>query len=78
MTGTGSPTGVFSWGEQRQPPFYCPYCAEEDLVPQPEEAIADNADNADSAPGRSRHGAWVCRSCLRIFAVRFLGIGVRA
>jgi len=71
-------TGVFSWGEQRQPPFYCPYCAEEDLVPQPEEAIADSADNADSAAGRSTHGAWVCRSCLRIFAVRFLGIGVRA
>ena len=75
MTRTGSPTGVSSWGEQRQPPFYCPYCAEEDLVPQPAEAIADNADNA---AGRSRHGAWVCRSCLRIFAVRFLGIGVRA
>ena len=56
MTGTGSPTGVSSWGEQRQPPFYCPYCA----------------------AGQSRHGAWVCRSCLRIFAVRFLGIGVRA
>jgi len=71
-------TGVFSWGEQRQPPFYCPYCAEEDLVPQLAEAIADNADNADNAAGRSRHGAWVCRSCLRIFAVRFLGIGVRA
>jgi hypothetical protein len=76
MTGTGSRTvsrtGVSSWGEQRQPPFYCPYCAEEDLVPQPAEAIAD------SAAGGSRHGAWVCRSCLRIFAVRFLGIGVRA
>jgi hypothetical protein len=72
MTDTGSPTGVSSWGEQRQPPFYCPYCAEEDLVPQPAEAIAD------SAGGQSRHGAWVCRSCLRIFAVRFLGIGVRA
>jgi len=78
MTGTGSPTGVSSWGEQRQPPFYCPYCAEEDLVPQLAEAIADNSDNADSAAGRSTHGAWVCRSCLRIFAVRFLGIGVRA
>jgi ribosomal protein L37AE/L43A len=72
MTGTGGPTGVSSWGEQRQPPFYCPYCAEEDLVPQPAEAIAD------SAVGRSMHGAWVCRSCLRIFAVRFLGLGVRA
>jgi hypothetical protein len=72
MTGTGSPTGGSSWGEQRQPPFYCPYCAEEDLVPQPAEAISD------SAAGRSRTGAWVCRSCLRIFAVRFLGIGVRA
>lgn len=72
MTGTGNPAGVSSWGEQRQPPFYCPYCAEEDLVPQPAEATADGAG------GRSGHGAWVCRSCLRIFAVRFLGIGARA
>lgn len=73
MTGTQSPVTVSSWGEQRQPPLYCPYCAEEDLVPQPAESIADS-----TAGGASRHGAWVCRSCLRIFAVRFLGIGARA
>jgi hypothetical protein len=72
VTGTGNSTDLSSWGEQRQPPFYCPYCAEEDLVPHPAGAVADGG------PGRSRHGAWVCRSCLRIFAVRFLGIGVRA
>jgi hypothetical protein len=72
VTGTGNPTAASSWGEQRQPPFYCPYCAEEDLVPQAAEPVTD------STAGPSGHGAWVCRSCLRIFAVRFLGIGVRA
>jgi hypothetical protein len=72
MTGTENPTAASSWGKQRQPPFHCPYCAEEDLVPQPAEAIAG------STAARGEHGAWVCRSCLRIFAVRFLGIGVRA
>jgi hypothetical protein len=72
VTGTGNPTDVSSWGEQRQPPFYCPYCADEDFVPRPAEAVAG------STAGQSGHGAWVCRSCLRIFVVRFLGIGVRA
>jgi transposase-like protein len=72
VTGTGNPTELSSWGEQRQPPFYCPYCAEEDLVPQLAAAFTD------STAGRGGHGAWVCKSCLRIFAVRFLGIGARA
>ena len=39
------------------PPFHCPYCGDEDLVP---------------AEDRRR---WRCRSCLRIFAVRHVGIG---
>lgn len=72
MTGTGNPAAASSWGEQRQPPFHCPYCAEEDLVPPPADAMADGT------AGQGGHGAWMCRSCLRIFAVRFLGIGARA
>jgi transcription elongation factor Elf1 len=44
---------------QRQAPFYCPYCGEEDLVP------ADVPDDG---------AAWTCRSCLRIFALRHVGI----
>ncbi len=42
---------------ERQVPFYCPYCGEEDLVPA-----------AASA------GAWQCRSCLRSFELRVLGV----
>ena len=41
--------------EQRQAPFYCPYCGEEDLVP------------AEAA-------GWTCRSCLRVFELRHIGI----
>ncbi|HEX6886634.1 MAG TPA: hypothetical protein VF143_00900 [Candidatus Nanopelagicales bacterium] len=28
----------------------------------------------DLRPHGTTHGAWHCRSCLRVFAVRFLGI----
>ncbi|MEX5631104.1 hypothetical protein [Parafrankia sp. FMc2] len=40
----------------RAVPFYCPYCGDEDLVPEP-------------APGGSGegHGHWACRSCQRAF-----------
>ena len=41
--------------DQRQAPFYCPYCGEEDLVP-------------------AEAGGWACRSCLRIFELRHVGI----
>ncbi len=44
--------------EGRVAPFYCPYCAEEDLVPQEQPS-----------------GAWKCLACLRVFAVRFVGLG---
>ncbi|HET9871342.1 MAG TPA: hypothetical protein VFP89_01935 [Propionibacteriaceae bacterium] len=46
--------------ETRAVPFYCPYCAEEDLRPHEHE----------SAP----HGAWLCGSCRRVFALRMLGL----
>ncbi|WP_187352050.1 hypothetical protein [Allosaccharopolyspora coralli] len=42
-------------GEGRMAPFYCPYCGEENLLPEPE-------------------GAWRCEDCLRVFAVRFVGL----
>ncbi|WP_035741533.1 hypothetical protein [Parafrankia elaeagni] len=40
----------------RAVPFYCPYCGDEDLVPEP-------------APGGSGegHGHWACRACQRAF-----------
>ena len=83
-TGSGSPAG---WGEQRQPPFYCPYCAEEDLVPHvPAPAVAaDVPTGREAAAGRPTDtaptvapGAWLCKSCLRVFSVRFHGVGVWA
>ena len=41
--------------DQRQAPFYCPYCADEDLIP-------------------AGTVGWTCRSCLRIFELRHVGI----
>ncbi|WP_261557746.1 Insertion element protein [Frankia tisae] len=43
-------------GGDRAVPFYCPYCGEEDIVP---ELAADGAG--------SGHGHWACRSCRRGF-----------
>jgi ribosomal protein L37AE/L43A len=48
--------------EDRAAPLYCPYCGEEDLRP--------------SAEGG--HGAWECRSCGRVYAVKFVGLATRA
>jgi ribosomal protein L37AE/L43A len=41
----------------RMAPHHCPYCGDQDLLPDP-----------------SQPDAWQCRSCLRVFAVRFLGV----
>ncbi|MEI2809822.1 MAG: hypothetical protein V9F00_06355 [Nocardioides sp.] len=46
---------------ERAAPFHCPYCGDELLHPH----VTDTGD----APA----GAWECRSCLRAFALRFLG-----
>ncbi len=43
--------------------FYCPFCADEDLHP---------AEHAQAV-----HGGWECRSCLRVFTVRVLGLSAR-
>jgi ribosomal protein L37AE/L43A len=40
--------------------FYCPFCAEEDLLPV------------------EQHGGWECRTCLRVFVVKLLGLAPRA
>jgi transposase-like protein len=40
----------------RAVPFYCPYCGEEDLVP----------DVPAGATGEG-HGHWACRACQRSF-----------
>jgi transposase-like protein len=46
---------------ERSVPFHCPYCGEGDLWPH------------EPAEG-SGHGAWECRSCLRAFSLRMLGL----
>jgi transcription elongation factor Elf1 len=48
----------------RAVPFHCPYCGDEDLRPH---EVAEGAG----------HGAWECRSCLRAFSLRMLGLIVR-
>ena len=44
---------------ERSVPYYCPYCAGEDLRPH-----------------EDQHGAWECRECTRVFAVKFLGLRI--
>jgi len=46
---------------ERATPFHCPYCGGEDLWPH-------------EGDGPDARGAWECRSCLRAFSVRMLGI----
>jgi len=48
-------------GGTRAVPYYCPFCADEDLVPAGE-----------------THGQWECRSCTRVFSVKFIGLAVRS
>lgn len=52
-----------SEASQRAVPYYCPFCAEEDLRPVPSGAV-----------GGLTRGGWHCRSCLRIFALSFFGV----
>ena len=46
---------------ERAFPLHCPYCGDEDLRPH----------ETDDGPG---HGAWECRSCLRAFTLKMLGM----
>lgn len=45
----------------RAVPYHCPYCGDEDLRPH---------ENAEGSP----HGTWECRSCLRAFSLRMIGL----
>jgi transposase-like protein len=47
---------------QRATPFHCPYCGDENLWPH--EGVT---------PENSR-GSWECRSCLRAFQLKMLGL----
>jgi transposase-like protein len=47
---------------ERAVPFHCPYCGDEDLRPH----VATD--------GTSAHGTWECRSCLRAFSLKMLGL----
>jgi hypothetical protein len=47
----------------RAVPYFCPFCAEEDLRP-----LA-----AGDVPDLTRTG-WHCRSCLRVFSLSFFGL----
>jgi transposase-like protein len=46
---------------QRAVPFHCPYCGDVDLRPY------------EAAEG-SWHGQWECRSCLRAFSLKMIGL----
>ena len=46
----------------RAVPFYCPYCADEDLRP------------FEPTDGSAGHGQWRCQSCQRAFALKYLGL----
>jgi transposase-like protein len=45
-------------------PFHCPYCGDENLRPSEE-----------GAPGQG--AAWECHACLRVFALKMLGMIAR-
>lgn len=47
-------------------PFHCPYCGDEDL--RPHEVV--DASGEVTSP----HGTWDCRSCLRAFSLKMLGL----
>jgi hypothetical protein len=49
--------------------MYCPYCGDEDLRPHEDARGAAAGQAPQTAPG-----AWECRSCARVFSVRFIGL----
>jgi transposase-like protein len=51
---------------ERAVPFHCPYCGDEDL--RPHEVVSETGEVA------SPHGSWECRSCLRAFSLKMLGL----
>lgn len=55
--------------DTRATPLYCPYCGDEDLRPH-ERASSGGARGGPDGTG----AAWECRSCLRVFALRMVGL----
>lgn len=51
---------------ERGIPFHCPYCSDEDL--RPHEVVSETGEIT------SPHGSWECRSCLRAFSLKMLGL----
>ncbi|TDE09253.1 hypothetical protein [Jiangella asiatica] len=58
--------------ETRAAIMHCPFCADEDL--HPAEALFSAEDASRSV---EQHGGWECRSCLRVFSVKLLGLSTR-
>lgn len=48
-------------------PNNCPYCGDDNLWPHEAEA-------PEGAAGSGGHGEWECRSCLRAFRLKMLGM----
>jgi hypothetical protein len=65
---------------ERATPFYCPYCAGEDLRPFEDQHGAlvrgEERSEASIAASRMAHGGWECRECTRVFSVKLLGLRV--
>jgi predicted RNA-binding Zn-ribbon protein involved in translation (DUF1610 family) len=55
---------------ERAVPFHCPYCGGEDLWP----FETPRASAPQGAPHGEGHGSWECRSCLRAFSLKMLGL----
>ena len=52
--------------ERAGTPYHCPFCGDEDL--RPHEVVSESGEVT------SPHGTWECRSCLRAFSLRMLGL----
>jgi hypothetical protein len=67
---------------ERAAPFYCPYCGEEHLEPYQE---GDGRTEGRRAPiaaesrqaAKDEDGTWYCGDCVRVFKLKFLGVGPR-
>ncbi|NYJ01640.1 putative RNA-binding Zn-ribbon protein involved in translation (DUF1610 family) [Nocardioides thalensis] len=54
---------------ERAVPFHCPYCGDEDLRPfETPRTSAPQGKPGDAA------GGWECRSCLRAFSLKLIGL----
>ena len=55
---------------ERVTPFHCPYCGDEDL--RPHEPFETPRSSAPQEPGD--RGGWECRSCMRAFSLKLIGM----